>query len=596
MKIPLREYWRLLNRYLVAQRGAALWMAALLLVNTGLGLAAPQVVRSFIDAALAGESQSTLIRTAIGFFIVKITHQVMNLWATYRVQQVAWTATNALRIDLVAHLLRLDLDFHKTHPSGELIERVDGDVDTLSAFLSSFIVDLIGGSLLLVGILVVIFIEDTFLGILFLFYALLSILLLSWVHRFAPPHWRKERVASASFWGFMGEMLTATEDIQACGAVQYVLRRFLQQWHVWRTTTLRANMWRMIWLATSAVFVVGVTLAWGVGGPMVQAGGLSLGTLYMIVQYLTLLVWHSIQDIQWRLQELQRAGVSIARVGELLSIKSNLVDGTCVLPPGALSIRFNDVSFSYSDTRVESAPSGTQTGSFETSKGFVLKDITFRLQPGRVLGLMGRTGSGKTTIARLLFRLYDPQEGEITLGDVDLRQVQRDALRSRTAMVTQDVQLFHATLRDNLTFFDRAVSDEKLITTLETLGLTAWLDRQPLGLDSPISGETLSAGEAQLVALSRVFLKNPNLVILDEASSRLDPATEILLGHVLDRLLEGRSAVIIAHRLQTLDRVNDILILEQGQVIEYGSRDKLAADDTSHYSRLLSTGFKEVLV
>ena len=286
----------------------------------------------------------------------------------------------------------------------------------LSAFLSSFIVDLIGGALLLVGILVVIFIEDTLLGMLFLFYALLSLVLLAWVHRFAPPHWRAEREASASFWGFMGEMLTATEDIQACGAVQYALRRFLQQWHVWRTTTLRANMWRMIWLATSAVFVVGVTLAWGVGGPMVQAGELSLGTLYMIVQYLALLVWHSIQDIQWRLQELQRAGVSIARVGELLSIKSNLVDGTSVLPPGALSIRFNDVSFSYSDTRVESAPSGTQTGSFETSKGFVLKDLTFRLQAGRVLGLMGRTGSGKTTIARLLFRLYDPQEGEITPG------------------------------------------------------------------------------------------------------------------------------------------------------------------------------------
>lgn len=163
-------------------------------------------------------------------------------------------------------------------------------------------------------------------------------------------------------------------------------------------------------------------------------------------------------------------------------------------------------------------------------------------------------------------------------------------------MVTQDVQLFHASLRDNLTFFDPAVSDEKLTTTLETLGLTEWLDRQPQGLDSPISGETLSAGEAQLVALSHVFLKNPDLVILDEASSRLDPATEILLGYVLDRLLQGRSAVIIAHRLQTLDRVDDILILEEGQVIEYGPRDKLTADDDSHFSRLLRTGLKEVMV
>lgn len=360
MHIPLREYWRLLNRYLITQRGAALWMAVLLLANTGLGLAAPQVVRSFIDAALAGEGQSTLIRTAIAFFLVKITHRALNLWANYRVQQVAWTATNALRIDLIAHLLRLDLDFHKTHPSGELIERVDGDVDTLSAFLSSFVVDLIGGALLLVGILVVIFIEDTILGTLFLFYSLLSLILLAWVQRFAPPHWRAERASSARFWGFVGEMLTATKDIQACGAVQYALRRFLQQWQAWRSETLRARLWGMIWLVTAAVFTVGTTLAWGVGGPMALAGGLSLGTLYMIVQYLTMLVWGSIQSIQWRLEELQHAGVSITRVQELFSIKSNLVDGTTVLPPGALSICFNDVSFSYGDNHVQSDLSENQ--------------------------------------------------------------------------------------------------------------------------------------------------------------------------------------------------------------------------------------------
>jgi len=251
MNIPIREYWRLLSRYLVAQRGAALSMAVLLVASTGLNLAAPQVERTFVDAALAGTPLSLLIRTAIGFFLIKLAHRALNLLARYRVQQVAWTATNALRIDLTAHLVRLDLGFHKTHPPGELIERVDSDVDALAAFLSSCVVDLIGSVLLLIGILIAILVEDVILGTLLSVFALLALALLAWVQRFAPPHWRAEREASASFWGFIGEMLTATEDIQSCGAAQYALRLFLQHLRQWRPVALRASLWGMIWLAAS---------------------------------------------------------------------------------------------------------------------------------------------------------------------------------------------------------------------------------------------------------------------------------------------------------------------------------------------------------
>jgi ABC-type multidrug transport system fused ATPase/permease subunit len=271
------------------------------------------------------------------------------------------------------------------------------------------------------------------------------------------------------------------------------------------------------------------------------------------------------------------------------------VDGAAVLPPGALSISFNNVSFAYRDRSAQMDKPDNHPTTEPCGNGLVLQDLSFRLQAGRVLGLLGRTGSGKTTIARLLFRFYDPQEGEIRLGDVDLRQARIDALRARIGLVTQDVQLFQASLRDNLTFFDPAVSDEKLVATLEALGLTEWLERLPQGLGSHISGEALSAGEAQLVALARVFLKDPDLVILDEASSRLDPATETLLGQVLDRLLQGRSAVIVAHRLQTVDRADEILILEQGQAIENGPRRQLVADPDSTFSRLLRTGIEEVL-
>jgi len=209
----------------------------------------------------------------------------------------------------------------------------------------------------------------------------------------------------------------------------------------------------------------------------------------MIGHYLGMLIFGSIEDIQYRLQDLQHAQVSIARVQELFSTTSGLVDGAAVLSPGALSISFNNVSFAYRDRSEHiGKPRSTRNGSAESprsvghrpttahtehgapSSALVLQHLSFRLQAGRVLGLLGRTGSGKTTIARLLFRLYDPQEGEIRLGDVDLRHARIDALRARIGLVTQDVQLFHASLRDNLTFFDPAVSDETLVATLEALG------------------------------------------------------------------------------------------------------------------------------
>ena len=321
-------------------------------------------------------------------------------------------------------------------------------------------------------------------------------------------------------------------------------------------------------MVAEVAFIVGTALYWGVGGPMVQSGRLSLGTLYMIGTYLRMLVWWSISDIQGQLTDLQHAQASIVRVQELFNTTSALTNGTALLPIGALPIEFNNVSFAYGDD-TEGMGIPNDPTSLKPTSPLVLQNLSFQLGAGRVLGLLGRTGSGKTTIARLLFRWYDPQEGEIRLGDVDLQQARIEALRERIGLVTQDVQLFQASLRDNLTFFDPTVPDVCLVNTLKTLGLTAWLTRLPQGLDSRVSNEVLSAGEAQLIALARVYLQNPDLVILDEASS--------------------------AHRLKTVDRADDILILEGGHVMEKGSRRQLAADPDSHFSRLLHTGIEEVL-
>jgi len=219
------------------------------------------------------------------------------------------------------------------------------------------------------------------------------------------------------------------------------------------------------------------------------------------------------------------------------------------------------------------------------------------LAPGRVLGLLGRTGSGKTTLTRLLFRLYDLSGGAIRLGGVDLRAARLSELRQRVGIVTQDVQLFQASIRDNLTLFDRTISDERILTMLEQLELVDWLAGLKHGLATELGpgGGGLSAGEAQLLAFARVFLQYPGLVILDEASSRLDPATERLIERAVDRLLEGRTGIIIAHRLATVQRADEIMILDRGRVVEHGPRELLANAPGSRFATLLRAGMEELL-
>jgi ATP-binding cassette subfamily B protein len=216
-----------------------------------------------------------------------------------------------------------------------------------------------------------------------------------------------------------------------------------------------------------------------------------------------------------------------------------------------------------------------------------------------VLGLLGRTGSGKTTVSRLLFRLHDPGEGTVRLGGTDVREARLDALRGRIGLVTQDVQLFQGTLRENVTLFDPTVTDARLGDVFAELGLGEWLRALPAGLDTPLgvtgAGRGVSAGEAQLVALARVFLKDPGLVVLDEASSRLDPHTERLLERAVTRLLGGRTGVVIAHRLATVERADRIAILEDGRVAELGRRDELARDPASRFARLRRAGMAEEL-
>ncbi|WP_088889172.1 ABC transporter ATP-binding protein [Leptolyngbya ohadii] len=583
MQVPLKEYIFFLRRYLTLQPKHTLGLAIALLGSIGLQILNPQILGYFIDAAISGSSQQRLSIAAFLFIGLAILTQILTVTATYLGETVAWTATNALRLDLAKHCLGLDLSFHKSHTPGELLERVDGDVNLLSRFFSQLVIHVLGNCILLLGILIILFAEDVLAGASLSLFAFIALSFLLKLQSFAAVPWTAYRQISAEFFGFLGESLAGREDIRANGAVNYVMRRFYAILQQWLPLYQRARFASTtLWGTSVGLFTVGNAIALAVSAYLWNQNAITIGTAYLIFHYTNLLS-QPIERIREELEELQQVEASIHRIRELLNVRSLLKDtGHSYLPTEALCVSFNNVCFSYPSTH---PPIHSSTYSP------ILQNLTFHLSPGQTLGLLGHTGSGKSTIARLLLRLYDIQSGEIQLGGAPIAQIPLAVLRQRVGLVTQDVQLFQASVRDNLTFFDRRIRDSDILETLHDLELTEWIKSLPDGLETQLgAGHVgLSAGQSQLLAFARVFLKNPGLVILDEASSRLDPVTEKQLERAIDRLLENRTGIIIAHRLATVQRVDQILILEHGQVIEYGDRQVLAEDFDSRFSRLLKT-------
>lgn len=573
-KINMTFFWK----YVSKQKLTVSFLLLISAVNIGLLLINPQISRYFIDEAAKGSEAKNLTFVALLFILFAFLAQGLSLLITYIGEKVAWKATNDIRTDLITHCINLDMSFHKENKPGALLERVDGDVSKLFDLFSKIFLNVLNNFILLLGTLIILFYENVLIGISLTIFA---IVLLWKVKSKTENHWVKSSEVNAELSGFIGENISSTEDIASSGAREYVMDNFYKLnrriFPVFRKARLT---WATMWSVTITIFAVGTIIAFSVSTYLWTKGVITIGTAYLIFNY-TQILRRPIEQIRVNIQELQVAGASFVRVNDLFMTKSSLKYGEETLDSSKpLHIKFNNVDFQYKE--------GID----------VLKDVSIQVDGGRTLGVLGHTGSGKTSLARLIVRMYDIKSGEILLNNKNITLIREEEIAKNIAYITQDVQILTATVRDNITLFNKDIKDEDIIKIIYELGFQDWYESLSNGLDTylELGSKSLSSGEAQLLSFIRVFHKKPTLIIFDEATSRVDSATEQLIDSALDKLLKNRTCIIIAHRLSTLNRAQDILLLENGKVVEFGERKTLLEDESTKYHQLLQRGVEEVLV
>ena len=538
----------------------------------------------FVSLAVDGAGTRSLAPLGLSYAALGLVASAIGILVTWRATVLAWRLTNDLRHDLASHVLNADLAFHRDRTPGELLTRCDSDVTSLTVFMANVISRVVGIALLaLVSVVVLAVVEPILAVPLAAGYAVLGLTM--WrVRNTSTAVTIAERTIDAEMNGTVEQYLAGADDVAALAGGAHGLSRFADA--AGRLVKAAAGRVKGEMLVQGSIksaiaaCEVGIVVA---GALALAAGRVGLGSVVLGYR-LVAVVRGPVEHLTWRLNESQGVAGAARRVMELLAEQRRVVSGTARLPGGPLDIRFSGVGLVYDDASAgESALAG-----FDLS-----------IAPGRVVGLVGRSGSGKTTIARLLLRLVTPTSGAVTLGGVSVVGLDDVEFRRRVGAIPQDVQLFPGTVRDNVAMFSEH-SDTDVERALADAGLGRWFKELPQGLDTRLSsdgrtdddsiGTGLSAGEAQLLAIARALLRRPDVVVLDEATSRVDPTTQAAISLALGRLVEGRTGVIIAHRLETLDVCDDIAVLENGVLVEFGARADLAADPTSRYSALRAIG------
>lgn len=572
-----RDLWRALWPFLRADLGLWSFSLALAPITAGAAILQPMLFKSAIDDHLAVgriDGLSTLVAALAVTVALGFVAQVAHTWLL----SVAATRTiTAVRRAVTAHLLGLPAAFFDREPSGKLLTRATSDVEALGETLNAGAFTLILDALQVLGVVGAMFWLDARLSLVLLLVGPPLAVVLNALRRRLRALFAETHTTQATLNAWISERFDTLETVQLLADEPRAIAGFDRRLQAYNRTTIESNVWDALMFAvvdgvsaiTTALILVasGVALAYATDTtlPPWLLAGVTPGLIAAFLDYLSRL-FVPVQEFSQKVAVLQRAAAALDKIVDLLHTDEAIPDGPVALPHARGDVAFEGVSFAY------------------TPGHPVLTDVSFPLRHGEVVALVGRTGSGKTTLASLLSRAYDGWEGRITLDGHDLRQLRVRDLRAAIASVRQDVQVFPDTVRFNLTL-GRDVSDAALQDALRLARADGIVDRLG-GLDATLAagGRNLSAGEAQLLAMARVLAHDPAVVVLDEATASVDSLTEALLQAATEAVLATKTTLVIAHRLSTVLRAHRIVLLDAGRVVEMGTHDELIARDGAYAS------------
>ncbi len=481
----------------------------------------------------------------------------------YLMQYTGQLAMFDLRRQLMEHLQRLDVAFYDRNPVGRLVTRVTTDVDVLNDLFSSGLVTILGDVLVLGFIVAVMFRLSPLLTLIMLAATPLVIVITAIFRRSVTQSYRRIRVAIARINSYLQEHISGIVVLQLFNRERRSREEF-QEVNRQHMLAYKDAITAYGWFYPSVEFISMLALA-GIltyGGFRVTAGRLTMGVIAAFLQY-GLRFFRPIQDLSEKYNILQAAMASAERIFRLLDTEAAVVAPADPLPtsPEIAAIEFDNVSFAYQEN------------------DWVLRDVSFRIEPGETVAVVGHTGAGKTTLISLLLRFYDVQKGAVRIGGVDVRRFDPRQLRQQFGVVLQDPYLFTGTLEENIRLGTETIAREEVETAAEQVNLLDFIHTLPEGFQHPIRerGSGLSTGQKQLISFARALAHNPRYLILDEATSSVDTETEFRVREALERMVEGRTSIIIAHRLSTIQRANRILVMHKGRLRESGTHQELLA-------------------
>jgi ATP-binding cassette subfamily B multidrug efflux pump len=541
----------------------------LILFESSLEVTFPWLTKIAIDRYIRTANMAGLATIAVVYVILLLVRFASASAETYVLQNTGQKIMYDMRTQVFRHLHTLAPSFYDHNPVGRLITRVITDVDVLNELFSAGIVSIFGDIFTLLGIMIAILVLNWQLGLVTLSVVPLIAVTTAVFRWKARDSYRRVRIAIAKINAFLQEHITGMAVVQLYNRERKSARKF----DGINTEHLIANLDGILayaWFYPAIELLSSVATAliiWYGGGKVIQ-GALTFGALVAFMQYSNRF-FQPIADMSEKYNILQSAMASSERLFALIDTPATIVN-----PPGAIKpagtargeIEFRNVWFAYKD------------------EDWVLRDVSFHAQPGESIAIVGHTGAGKTTTTSLLTRFYDIQKGEILLDGLNIAKLDIDYLRSSFAVVLQDVFLFSGTIESNIRL-GSPIPRERVIAAAEDVNLAPFLRSLPLGLEHPVNerGTTLSVGQRQLLAFARALAHDPQILILDEATSSVDTETELQIRKAIDRLMEGRTSIIIAHRLSTIQRCDKIIVMHKGRVREIGTHQQLLAKRGIYY-------------